>query len=59
MGKIQIPLNEQIEKCKKRIEGHTSNSNSNPERFFRLIQRLANLESQLPRGKAKSKSKTK
>ena len=51
MGKQNIPLNKQIETCQRRIEGHLNNPNSNPERFFRLLMRLSELEKMKPREK--------
>lgn len=47
MGRNNQSLSEQLEKCNRRLEGHLSNSNSNAERFFRLLQRQAMLESSI------------
>jgi len=55
MGKNKIPLDKQIDTCNRRIQGHLNNPNSNPERLFRLLERLAKLENLVPKGSKKKK----
>lgn len=75
-GRNTKTLHEQLQKCQARLDGHgykqdskgnytdvKRNENSNPERYFRLLMREAELESQVfeldrtkRRGKRSSKS---
>ena len=59
-GRTKIPLNEQLNTCNRRLAGHgykqgkdgkdtdvPMNENSNPDRYFRLLMRQAELEREI------------
>jgi len=56
-GKNKKPLIEQLQTCQRRLEGHLKNKNSNPERFYRLLVRQAQLEQEIGFSRRSSSSR--